>query len=89
MTTPTTDAGAVVTSGTLLAPCPFCGNVPKLLVRSTGYNALRFVIACAGPCEMAEVSTGPYQRQDECVAAWNGRANAPGHLRDRSAAEGT
>ena len=71
----TTPAGVAIESTPLLAPCPFCGNVPKMLMRTTCYNELRFVIACAGPCEMKEVSTGPYQRQDECIAAWNGRAN--------------
>lgn len=73
--------GAILTPGMMeptplqpLKPCPFCGNAPTLLVRATGYNELRFVISCPGPCEMKDVSTGQYQRQDECVAAWNHRA---------------
>ena len=76
----TTQAVMPIESAPLLAPCPFCGNVPQLLVRANGYNELRFVIACVGPCELKEVSTGPYQMQHECVAAWNGRANAHADL---------
>lgn len=73
----TTPAGVAIESTPLLAPCPFCGNKPKLLVRATGYNELRFIVSCPGPCSMKIVSTGPYTDQDNCVAAWNDRANAP------------
>lgn len=68
-----------VRSEPLLAPCPFCGNVPQLLFRSTGFSDLaRPIISCPGPCEMKEVTTGLYDRAEECVAAWNRRANAAG-----------
>lgn len=72
----TTPAGVAIESTPLLAPCPFCGNEPKLLVRATGYNELRFIVSCPGPCNMKIVSTGPYTDQDNCVAAWNDRANS-------------
>ena len=66
-----------VRSEPLLAPCPFCGNVPTLVFRSTGLSDLsRPIISCPGPCAMKEVTTGPYMMADECIAAWNGRANA-------------
>jgi len=77
----TTPAGVAIESTPLLAPCPFCGNEPKLLVRATGYNELRFIVSCPGPCNMKIVSTGPYTDQDNCVAAWNDRANAEAHGR--------
>jgi len=77
----TTQSVAAIESATLLAPCPFCGPV-EIVHRWAGNVEIKHKNACF----LHAITT---LRGAAHIAAWNRRANATAHVRDRSEAEGT
>ena len=53
-----------------LKPCPFCGQIPKVL------GKFYFCISCENPDCMKKPETRYYHEIENAVIAWNKRAEA-------------
>lgn len=58
-----------------LAPCPFCGTVPRMGVTEPTFGEPRYFVECDGVgCKVVASTSNEYETALEAAEAWNARA---------------